>query len=73
MVIFDIFRSGYDKGYQDGKSGNRHRAEWELLALKPVSWLPGVDADSYVQGYRQGFSDAIAARYFLAQVSKAAP
>ena len=68
MAIFNIFRKGYELGNQHGRVGERRRADWELRALTPVSWLPGVDSKSFLDGYNQGFVDGIAARHLIAQV-----
>lgn len=65
MAIFNIFRSGYQRGYQDGQNHSRHLAGWELLVTAPLSWLPGVDSRSYIQGYHHGYTDGFAAKKFI--------
>lgn len=68
MSIFNIFRNGYEEGYREAHAGSRRRADWELLATKPISWLPGVDSGSYLTGYQQGYADGMAARHFLSKI-----
>lgn len=51
--IFNLHRSGYHLGI----AGRRRRADWELWLLRPVNWLPGVDAASFAAGYAQGYGD----------------
>jgi len=55
--IFNLYRSGYQLGVADGMAGHRRRADWELKLLRPVNWLPGVDANSFVMGYAEGYGD----------------
>lgn len=55
--FFNVFRSGYRLGVADGMAGNRHRADWELILLRPLNWLPGVDRGSFVAGYAEGYGD----------------
>ena len=52
---FDIYRAGYNRGVLCGLSDMRRLARWELLVRSPLTWLPFVDADSYVRGYLDGY------------------
>lgn len=52
--LFNLYRSGYRLCVADGTAGRRRRADWELLLLRPVNWLPGVDAASFAAGYAEG-------------------
>lgn len=60
--LFDLYRSGHNRGIRDGYAGRRRRAEWELGMLTPLTWLPGVNSESYVQGYHDGFALGISMR-----------
>jgi hypothetical protein len=55
MAIVDLYRQGYERGYQAAVTDQRRLARWELLARSPITWLPGLDADSYVNGYNEGY------------------
>lgn len=55
--LFNLHRSGYRLGVADGMAGRRRRADWELVLLRPINWLPGVDAGSFVAGYAEGYGD----------------
>lgn len=55
--LFNLYRSGYRLGVADGVAGRRQRADWELWLLRPVNWLPGVDAGSFAAGYAEGYGD----------------
>ncbi|PWI31923.1 hypothetical protein DI392_17990 [Vibrio albus] len=59
MDIFDMYRSGFKRGYEHGSSGKRRMAAWELILTKPVIWLPGVNIFSYLEGYIMGYRDGI--------------
>lgn len=65
MRIFDLFRHGYEIGNLHGRSGERRRANWEVLAFQPIAWLPGTDTDSLLQGYQEGFKDGITVRHIM--------
>ena len=65
MNIFTLYRSAYERGFQDAKSGARRLAEWELAVSNPVSLLPLVDTQSYFRGYENGYRDGIATRHIL--------
>ena len=67
MAIFDIFRSGYNQGYQHGSRGERRRAEWELMISNPLVWIPGVDSQSFLNGYVKGYSDSMMTRSVIHQ------
>lgn len=56
MPIIDIYRAGYEKGYQEAIAGERRFPRWELLLRAPSSLLPGVDTDTYVKGYQDGYT-----------------
>lgn len=61
--IFDIYRSGHNRGIQHGFAGQRRRADWELRMLtSPLTWLPGTNTDSYVCGYQDGYALGISMR-----------
>lgn len=67
--LFNIFRSGATRGYQDGFDGLRHRAEWELRWFTSVlTWVPGTDIDSFVEGYRAGYTAGFSARHTLQRI-----
>ncbi len=68
MPIFDIYRSGYELGFSHGRLGSRRQPRWELLTLNPICWLPGVDVESFVSAYRQGYLDGTANRRFLGRL-----
>lgn len=70
MLIFNIYRSGYEAGFSEGRDSARQRADWELVLTKVVSWLPGVDARSYREGYQKDSSNAIAARHLLPELRR---
>ena len=53
-MIFDVYQSGYELGYQDGIRNNRRRNDWELK-LQPLALLPLVDTRTYIQGYHDGY------------------
>lgn len=55
--IFNRHRGGYRLGVADGMAGRRRKADWELWLLRPVNWLPGVDAGSFAAGYAEGYGD----------------
>jgi hypothetical protein len=55
MSFIDLYRSGYELGYHDAVSGLRRLPKWELLLRSPTSMLPGVDTDTYVKGYADGY------------------
>lgn len=63
--VFDIFRSGYLLGQQHGEANERRRAAWELMTMQPVTWIPFVDRESFLRGYRQGYEDALQAHGFI--------
>lgn len=56
--IFNIYRGGFQTGLQDGSTGRR-RADWELVLTHPITWLPGVDKQSFLDGYAAGYSAGI--------------
>ena len=60
--FFNVWRSGYLMGEADAQVGRRHRAAWELRYLRPVNWLPGVDAESFIAGYAAGYANVMAGR-----------
>jgi hypothetical protein len=65
MKIFDLYRYGYALGKSDASLGRRRLAAWELIVKAPLSWLPGMDASSMVEGYQAGFRDAVAVQLNL--------
>ncbi|PJK10476.1 hypothetical protein CO610_02140 [Lysobacteraceae bacterium NML95-0200] len=60
--LFDVYRQGYQLGVADAQAGRRRRARWELWLLRPLNWLPGVDANSFVAGYIEGYSEGLRLR-----------
>lgn len=66
-AIFDLFRSGYLLGQQHGQATERRRAAWELKLTQLRLWLPGVDKESFLRGYRSGYEDAMRLRSALVQ------
>ncbi|GHU30448.1 hypothetical protein AGMMS50256_17400 [Betaproteobacteria bacterium] len=62
MNIFDLYRKGYQLGSEAAQQGARRRSLLELRLLYPSTWIPGVDAETFVNGYREGYSDGMAAR-----------
>lgn len=68
--LFDLYRSGHNRGIQDGYGGQRRLAEWELRMLTTLlTWLPGTNTDSYVHGYQDGFALGISMRHGLQQLA----
>ena len=61
MALFDIYRSGYILGKRHGEAGQRRRASWELRLTQLIIWIPLTDTDSFLQGYHQGYHDALQA------------
>lgn len=55
MVLFDLYRRGFELGHLHGRQGERRRASWELKMLSPVTWAPFVDVPSFLSGYKNGF------------------
>lgn len=70
MIKFDIYRSGYDRGYRHGSTHKRRRAKWELYITSFLMILPFTDSNSYVEGYRQGYHDASMTRHFYKLANK---
>jgi hypothetical protein len=62
MDIFDLYRKGYRLGSQAAQNGTRRRSVLELRLLYPSTWIPGVDAETFVNGYREGYRDSMAAQ-----------
>lgn len=56
MSIIDLYRSGYDRGYQEAVAGMRRLPKWELLLRSPTALLPGIDTNTYVKGYADGYA-----------------
>ena len=69
MSIFNIYLSGYNLGHRHAILGERHRAIWELLLFNPITWLPGVDRISYINGYATGYHDSLMMRSWMRQVN----
>lgn len=65
--LFDVYRQGYQLGVADAQLGRRRRARWELVLLRPLNWLPGVDANSFVSGYVEGYGDGTRLRLWQQQ------
>lgn len=65
MKIFDLYRAGFELGSAHAQAGQRRRAKWELAVFHPVTWLPGVDTDSFNEGYIQGYHDSSAIRAII--------
>ena len=59
MVIFDLFRSGYRRGYSHGFENKRRLAYWELILTKPLFLLPLFDRASYYEGYQSGYLNGV--------------
>ena len=55
MAIVDLYKNGYDFGFDDGASLRRRRAGWELPFIYPAILLPGFDRKSFERGYCQGY------------------
>ena len=68
MQIFNVYRSGYLLGQQHGQAGERHRAARELQLTRFRLWLPGVDRNSFFNGYHSGYEDAMHLRSALIQL-----
>jgi len=58
--IFNLWRRGYLIGQTDAAAGRRRRAEWELRYLRPLNYVPGVDVESFIDGYGQGYANLMA-------------
>ncbi len=56
MSVIDLYRSGYEQGYNDAVAGMRRLPRWELLLRSPTSLLPGVNTETYVKGYADGYT-----------------
>lgn len=57
MILFDLYRSGYEKGYNEGKIGKMRNPVWLIFIKKPLLFFPFVDRQSYINGYQQGYHD----------------
>lgn len=62
MAIFDCYRAGYERGYTAGYEKERRLPRWELTLRSPLTWLPGVDVESYVRGYLEGYTYGLTIR-----------
>lgn len=60
MTIFNIFRGGYLLGQLHANNNQRRKANWEILASRPLTWIPFFDSATYLKGYDQGYKDALA-------------
>lgn len=62
MAMFDMYRSGFRRGTNDGRASKFRRPAWFLIATNAWLWLPLLaDRHSYVKGYQDGFSSALMA------------
>lgn len=63
-MIFDVYHSGYELGYQDGISNNRRRNDWELK-LQPIALLPLVDTKTFIKGYHDGYQFGLTKEHWV--------
>lgn len=73
MKIFDLFQRGYRIGNEHGANGARRRPQWELALMNPITWCPGVDQESFINGYIQGYHDGIALHFTIAKIVRLPP
>jgi len=67
MSVFNIYRQGYELGYFHGSQGQRRMANWETAFAAPITLVPLVDGESFLNGYQRGFDDGAASDKFFAQ------
>jgi hypothetical protein len=60
MKIISLYRRGYLLGKNHANLGLRKQADWEVQFRNPVTWVFGVDNDSFLRGYNEGYRDAMA-------------
>ena len=59
VKIIDRYKNGYALGSEHAQRGVRRRAQWELAVTSPITWVPGVDQDSFFRGYEEGYRDTL--------------
>ena len=55
--MFSFYRSGYNRGFADGRDNRFFKPNFFLLVLNPIVLLPLCDATSLFKGYADGYRD----------------